>query len=164
MSIRKYLFNCFLLLVPVIGWDILFASRLPAPFQSEIFQSEIPLAISIGEHIFRVFIFLLAFLMPISIKSPIQKVGIILYAIGLLAYFASWLLLIYYPESSWSKSCQGFMAPAYTPALWLAGIALIGKNFYFRLPYGRWIFIALAVIFLILHNIHTGIVCIRIQE
>jgi hypothetical protein len=49
----------------------------------------------------------------------------------------------------------GFMAPAYTPLLWLSGIGLIGNAFYFNLPYRRCLFIFTSLVFLSFHNFHT---------
>ena len=53
-------------------------------------------------------------------------------ALGNLVYFASWLPLIYRPEAAWSRSAAGPLAPAYTPQIWLADIALAGAS----RPYG----------------------------
>ena len=51
---------------------------------------------------------------------------------GTPVYFASWIVLIYYPEAAWSKSAVGLLTPAYTPLIWLVSIALIGGSW----PYG----------------------------
>ena len=51
-----------------------------------------------------------------------------MYALGVLVYFASWLPLIYSSAAAWSKSAAGLLAPAYTPLIWLAGIALVGGS------------------------------------
>lgn len=99
--------------------------------------------------------------MPLRVSTSLQKKGLVLYVIGTVVYFASWLLLILAPESAWSRSAIGFAAPAFTPALWLLGIGLIGDSLYFNVPYKRWMFIVVAAVFLILHNTHTLIVFFR---
>ncbi len=90
--------------------------------------------------------------------------GLGLYIVGLAVYFASWLALIYFPESWWSLSLFGFLAPAYTPITWLVGIALIGREFYFNLRYRLWFFLVPSIAFLVFHNAHTIIVYSRMHE
>ncbi len=55
------------------------------------------------------------------------------------------------------------MAPAYTPALWLAGIAFMGNSFYFGQPYKPWILLLVSAIFLIFHNYHAYIIFCRMR-
>ncbi len=160
---HKYLLNCFLLTIPILVWNIFLTPKLPEAFQPEIFQSQIPKFIIYGENIFRAIIFALILFMPLRITTPLQKKGLLLYLIGILLYFLSWLLLICFPENHLSSNILVFMAPAYTPLLWLLGIGLIANSFYFNLPFKRWLFILIAVIFLVFHNLHTYIVFCRIS-
>lgn len=161
-KILKYFKSCFLLILPVMAWDFFLASKLPLPFQSEIFWNNIPFIIALGEHIFRLLIFALTLIMPLSFVTKSARVGVIVYLIGVFLYFFSWLALIYYPQTIWSNSYGGFLAPAYTPIVWLTGIALIGNKFYCNLPYKRWVFLSVTIIFLIFHNYHTLIIYNRI--
>ncbi|MFC1996709.1 hypothetical protein ACFLXI_03755 [Chloroflexota bacterium] len=69
---------------------------------------------------------ILPLLMPLHWDTPQAIAGIVVYLIGLLVYFASWLPLKFSPDSIWSNSLSGFLAPAYTPLFWLIGITLIG--------------------------------------
>ena len=55
----------------------------------------------------------------------------------------------------------GFLAPAYTPLLWLIGIGLLGENFYFSVRYRPLYYIAPAVLFLIFHCTHVAIVYLQ---
>ena len=162
-AIKKYLLNCFLLTIPIIVWNIVFTSKLPQAYQPEIFWKDIPNWLKYAENISRILVFILIFLMPLSISTLTQKRGLILYLVGTILYFASWLVLIYFPDSKWSSNIFGFMAPAYTPLLWLTGIGFIGNSFYFNLPYKRWFFILAAIIFLIFHNFHAMTIYFRIQ-
>ena len=159
--IKKYLLNCFLLTLPIMIWNIVLSSKLPKDFQPEIFWKYIPDYISYGENISRILIFMLCMLMPLSMKTNTQQKGWLLYFGGTIVYFASWVLLIACPHSAWSNSMIGFMAPAYTPIIWLMGIGLIGNSFYFNLPFKPWLFISLSFIFLIFHNFHTYIIYFR---
>jgi hypothetical protein len=141
-TLKKYLLNCFLLTIPIMIWNIIFTSKLPQYYQPEIFWKDIPVWLEYFENISRI---------------------LILYIGGTLIYFASWLVLIYFPNSSWSSNIFGFMAPAYTPLLWLTGIGFVGNSFYFNLPYKRCFFILIVIIFLILHNFHTMTIYFRIH-
>ena len=154
-SLYKYFLNCFILTIPILIWNILLTDKLPKTNKSEILIQNISPYIIYPENIVRIIVFTMMAFMPIKISKKIQKQGLLLFLIGTLLYFVSWLLLIFYPSSLWSKSVLGVLSPAYTPALWFIGIGLIGDRFYFNLPYKRWIFISLSLIFLIFHNIHT---------
>lgn len=160
-TLKKYLLNCFLLTIPIMIWNIIFTSKLPQYYQPEIFWKDIPAWLKYSENISRILIFILTLLMPLNISTLTQKRGLILYIGGTLIYFASWLVLIYFPNSSWSNNILGFMAPAYTPLLWLTGIGFVGNSFCFNLPYKRWFFILIVIIFLILHNFHTMTIYFR---
>jgi hypothetical protein len=141
----KYASNSFLLMLPVLIWNIVLAKKLPAGFQPEVFWRDIPVFLKYGEHISRMIVFVLAFLMPLDIPKLARKRGFYLYLGGMLIYFFSWTLLIYFPNSSWSNSLAGFAAPAYTPLFWLAGIGLLGDSFYFNLPFRRYVFILASI-------------------
>lgn len=136
-------------------WNITLTKELPLNYQSEVIWKDIPTYVTYGENISRTIVFMLTILMPLRISTSTQKKGLFLYFIGIAVYFASWIVLIYFPNSSWSNHIMGFMAPAYTPLLWLTGIALIGKSFYLNLPYRSWFFISVSIIFLVFHNFHT---------
>ncbi len=159
--VKKYLLSCFLLTIPVLLWNIVFANKLPKDFQPEVFSKDIPAFVKYGENISRIAVFMITVFMPLSISEKIQKQGILIYITGILLYFGSWLELIYFPYSGWSNSIAGFMAPAYTPLLWLIGIGITGNSFYFKLPYKRWFFISASVIFLIFHNFHAITIYLR---
>jgi len=155
IPVQKYLLNCFVLTIPVLIWNIALTKILPKEYQPEIFWEKIPHKLTYGENIFRISVFLLALFMPISFSTIIQKEGLVIYLSGMILYLASWLLLIYSPNSKWSNSMFGFLAPAYTPLFWLIGIGLIGNSFYFNIPYRHWYFISISVIFLLFHNAHA---------
>ena len=157
----KYFFNCFLLTIPILFWNLALSNKLPKAFQPEIFWNNIPPFLTYGENISRTVVFLLTLLMPLGISTPIQRKGFALYAGGTVVYFASWVMLIYFPYNEWSNRVGGFMAPACTPVLWLLGIGLIADSFYFKLPFRRWFFISAAIIFLAFHNVHAYIIYLR---
>lgn len=160
-TIKKYLFNCFLLTLPILVWNIVLTNKLPKDFQPDIFWKEISAFLTYGENISRIAVFMLTLLIPLSVSTITQKRGLFLYVVGTILYFSSWIALIYFPDTSWSHSALGFMAPAYTPILWLIGIGLIGNSFYFNLPYKRRYFMLTSIIFLVFHIMHTSIIYFR---
>jgi hypothetical protein len=155
---KKYFFSCFLLTLPVMAWNILLTDRLPAVFQPDVFWHNIPDWLAYGENMARGLIFLMALLMPLPAGKLPETTGFWVYMSGLAVYFLSWVMLIEYPGTQWSQSQWGFMAPAYTPLLWLLGISLTGQSFYFKIPYRWYYYMAVALIFVGFHCLHAWIV------
>jgi hypothetical protein len=156
---HTYFGSCFWLLVPVLLWNLLLTSRLPVALQPAEFWRDIPPWIGVPENVLRALVLSVPLVMRLELRSPRQKAALALFAAGLAAYFASWMVLIASPASRWSTSAAGFSAPAYTPALWLCGLGLLPERLTItRLPYRRWPYFALAAGFLVFHNLHAAIV------
>ncbi len=160
-TFKNYIFNCFLLTIPVLLWDYVFTDRLPKAFQPEIFWKDIPSFIAYGENSSRILMFVFISLMPLKIITNKQKNGLLLYVAGVLLYFAAWIILMYFPNNAWSNSVLGLLAPAYTPLFWLIGIGFIGNSLFFNIPYRRWLYFLGVIIFLIFHNWHTYLIYFR---
>lgn len=158
MNPNKYLTNGVLLTLPILLWNVLFASRLPAPFLPDIFWRDIPDWVRYGENGFRLIVFMIPLLFTVGFSTRTQKKGMIWYGVGTAVYCLSWLPHFFVPESAWSHSLLGFMAPAYTPILWLIGIGFLGDRFYFPRRYRSIYYIAPALIFVVFHCTHTAIV------
>jgi hypothetical protein len=154
----RYAANCLWLLVPMMLLNVVLWPRLPKPYQSDVFWKDIPAWIRAGENATRTVLFILPVLMPFRLGTPTERVGLVLYVVGGLVYFLSWMVQIRYPESSWSASAWGFMAPGYTPLIWLTGIGLIGDKLFLPVPYSPIMYIALTIAFLAFHNLHVLIV------
>jgi hypothetical protein len=157
----KYLLNCILLLLPIMAWNVIFSSKLPVLYSPEVFWKNVPSFIANGENVFRLIVFILPVLMPMRIETQSQKLGLWLYITGTVIYFMAWLAQIYFPQSAWSLSAWGFLAPAYTPLIWLVGIGLIGDALYFSSLYRSWMYIATSVTFISFHLSHALTVFIR---
>lgn len=159
---RYYLLNCFMLTIPILLWNVFFYPLLPDAFQPGIFWNDIPLWFTYSENSTRILLFIVTFFMPLSISTPRQKLGLIVYCLGVSIYFLSWVPLFnMVDEGVDGISLLHFMAPAYTPAIWLLGICLIGDKYYFKFPFSKYLLPIISVIFLVCHNYHTWIIFVR---
>ncbi len=156
-GIANYLRNGILLTIPILLWNAVFASRLPLQFLPEIWDN-IPAMVKVGENVLRAVVFMMPLLFSIDITTKRQKQGLAWYLAGMAIYFLAWVPLLFFPAGGWNTSMIGFMAPAYTPLLWLVGIGLLGEQFYFPLDYRPIYYIAPVVLFLIFHCTHAAIV------
>lgn len=157
----KYLMNGIWLPIPslVLYWAL--ANRLPVQFQADIFTEGIPDIVTYGEGIFRIAIYFTPLFFSIGISTTTQKQGMAWYIIGMTIYFLAWIPLIIAPNSVWSRSVVGFLAPAFTPLIWLIGIAMLGEKFCCSVRYHPIYYIGLSVIFIIFHCTHVTIVYLR---
>lgn len=163
MKRRDYILkNAFLLLVPILLWNWLLMDYLPPVYQPDIFWEDIPSWIALPENMFRIAVFVLPALMIISLKSKTGKRGMSLYVVGSLLYYLSWLMVMRYPESAWSKSIIGFTAPAWTTIFWLSGIAMLGSRSILSLSKLNWIYAFMALSFVCFHTIHAVWIALRL--
>lgn len=158
---RRYLSNCGWLLLPAVLWNVAFATRLPAAFQPEEFWRDIPGVLAALENGLRIVVFVLPFFMPLRLRERAQRRALLLFAAGTLIYFGSWLALMAAPQSAWATSALGFTAPAWTPALWLGALALLGRDLYWGRFYRWWMYALVSMAFLAAHISHTAIVFAR---
>jgi hypothetical protein len=144
--------NCLWLLVPILAWNAVFSSKLAHPaFASDQAASSWILT---SENILRLATMILPLFMPLRWDTAQSKLGIAVYLLGLVIYFASWIPLMVAPASAWSNSLPGFLAPAYTPLIWLVGMALIG---------GWWPYLGLSVVFVGIHITHWSQVYVLVR-
>jgi hypothetical protein len=153
--VRQILSNGFVAIIPILVWNGIFTSKLPAAFSPTSFDRNVPFYIIAGENTFRFTVFLMPLFLRLRISTPIGKTGTALFLFGVLLYFLSWLVLIYAPASRWSASILGFCAPACTPLIWLVGISLMADSYYFDAAYSKWHFIVPSLGFLLFHILHT---------
>jgi hypothetical protein len=158
---RKIISNGYILMLPILIWNLIFTSKLPPAYDPKNFNNDIPILIFIGENLFRSIIFILPLFMKLDIANKTGKQGFIVYSFGSLFYYLSWLMLIYTPNSLWSNSGFGFAAPAYTPIIWLIGISLMANSYYFKITYKRWHFIIPSMAFSFFHGAHAMWVSLR---
>lgn len=137
------LFNCFWLILPLLLWNLALGARITQTAITSDAHS--PKWLLIAENISRILVFALPLIIPIQVRDAWQKTGMIVYILGTLVYFATWLPLLLAPNSAWSTSPAGLLAPRLTPFLSFLGIALIGQ---------AWIYGLLAAAFIFLHTWH----------
>ncbi|PKV50665.1 hypothetical protein ATE84_2731 [Aquimarina sp. MAR_2010_214] len=162
LKIKKYFKNCFLLLIPIFLWNIIFVDALPKSYSPEIFWKDIPKTLNYSENILRIIVLTIPAIMIFSLKTRVQKIGFVIYLIGIILYFLSWICMIAYPLSNWSQSMIGFVSPACTTIIWFVGIGLIGNKTFFRILNLSVIYILIALIFVGLHSLHAYIVYQRL--
>ncbi len=163
-GLEHYALSCGLLLLPAAVWNIVLASRLPPAFQPDEFGRDIPAPLAFAESVLRIAVFVLPFLMPLDMAAPGAGRALLIFGAGTLLYFASWLALIWLPESRWSRRPWGFTAPAYTPLLWLFGISLLGDRLFWGTFYRWWMYLVLCVVLLAAHITHTMRVYVRNRQ
>jgi hypothetical protein len=143
MKFELTLSNCFWLLIPLLLWNVSLGPQLIDP--KIISDTHSPKWLLLAENFTRILVFLLPLLIPLRIDSVLKKSGLVIYIIGTLFYFFSWLPLLFAPESGWSQSTAGLLAPRLTPLLPFLGIGLLGSN---------WLYGGISILFIILHTWH----------
>jgi hypothetical protein len=135
--------NCLWLMVPLLAWNIILAPKIT--LDKVISDANSPAWLLLAENILRVIVFAFPLILPLRVQDTIGKIGLAVYIIGTLIYFASWIPLIWMPASIWSQSAAGLLAPRLTPLLSFLGIAMIGHS----VPYAGF-----SILFTILHTWH----------
>jgi hypothetical protein len=110
--------------LPVLAWNIALTPKL----DMGSFPGAIPAWYDVCENVLRAAALGYPFARPIDPHAPLFLPGLCVYGIGALVYFASWFPLMDSSPRPWQKSILAQLAPAYTPILWLAGIALMANS------------------------------------
>ncbi len=154
-ALTHYALSCGWLLLPAAAWNIALARQLPPAFQRDEFWRDVPAPLAVAENALRLAVFAAPFLMPLDLEASGSVRALFIFGAGTILYFASWLALIWRPESRWSRCPWGFAAPAYTPLFWLLGIALLGDRLFWGTFYRWWMYLVLCAAFLAAHIAHT---------
>jgi hypothetical protein len=157
--------NSIWLTLPPLIFSVGLMAILPNSLTATQFNEGIPTTLLYSENISRLVVFLMPLLFSIRLTTTTQKTGLFLYLLGVVIYFASYGIQNFYPNSAWSTSALGFTASAYTNAIWMIGLGLLGEKFYFatRLRYQSIFYIAPALIFVALHTTHAALYHQRIS-
>jgi len=143
MKIEIHLLNCLWLILPLLAWNFLLGPRITQ--EAITSDAHSPKWLLIAENITRILVFSLPLLLPLNMKDAWSKAGVIVYILGTLVYFASWLPLMLASASAWSNSPLGLLAPRLTPFLSFLGISLVGHF---------WLYGVIAMEFVFFHTWH----------
>jgi hypothetical protein len=135
--------NSLWLIVPLFAWNITLAPKITLTQVVSDFYS--PPWLLAAENITRIIVFAFPILLPLHVQDKLSKTGFVVYLIGTLIYFITWIPLIWAPDSIWSQNALGLLAPRLTPSLLLLRIALIGHSV---------IYAVVSTLFIILHTGH----------
>ncbi len=147
--------NGFILFIPIFLWNLIFIKKLPPVFEDKTFDKNIPKIILVGETFFRVIVFLMPIMTEIDYSKIAGNIGFYIFIVGVVIYFLTWLLLMYYPNSKWSKSLIGFCGPGYTPIIWLVGFAFTVNRFIINIHYNIWFYLVPSILFVVFHVVHS---------
>jgi len=143
MKLELRLLNGFLLVLPLLAWNLALGSRLTQ--EAITSDAHSPKWLLVAENIARLLVFALPLLLPIQLNDAWNKAGLAVYCLGTLIYFGSWLPLLLAPDSAWSQSAAGLLAPRLTPFISFVGIALVCNAW----PYG-----VISAVFIFFHTWH----------
>jgi hypothetical protein len=135
--------NCLWLMVPLLAWNIILAPKIT--LLKVISDANSPTWLLAVENITRMIVFVFPLLLPLRVQDTVSKTGMATYLIGMTLYFITWIPLIWTPDSIWSQSAVGLLAPRLTPLLPFLGIALIGHS----APYAM-----ISALFILFHTWH----------
>jgi len=143
MKLELHLLNCFWLMLPLLAWNLILGPKITDP---RITSDDHSLkGLLIAENVMRMIVFALPLLIPLKLGDPLRLAGLIVFVVGTLVYFTSWLPLILAPKSAWSNTTNGLLAPRISPLCAFLGIALIGHS---------WLYCSLTTLFIVLHLWH----------
>ena len=135
--------NCFLLLIPILLWNLIFTPKLPEKYSVKDSERWI----EITENIFRFACFGYTVFMPIYYDHTYFTMGIIIYISGMIIYFTAWIVIIKLPNKTINKYKLLYLGPAITPIIWLTGISIIGKSI---------IFFSISTLFIFVHVLNKN--------
>jgi hypothetical protein len=146
--------NAFWLLLPILGFNLALAGRLPKPYQPPRWD-RIPRALALPENFLRAVVFVVPLLLVVREQGQGTTAGWGLYGTGVGAYALSWVAQLWRPDSRWSRSDAGHLAPALTPMLWLSGLALLAEPGVPGMAYETWMGVTAAAAFVTVHGLHA---------
>lgn len=148
--------------VPPLAISFAFWPHLGPAFQPEIFWRDIPEPLGLAENTLRFILVGLSFGLQTGLSRSRQRTGLAVYLVGLGLYMASQALIAANPQSAWSTSAIGFLAPAYTPLIWLVGIGMISERWLVpQIGRSSLFYIGFSAAFIATHVSHAALVYSR---
>jgi hypothetical protein len=143
------------LLVPPLLWNVLLWEQLPPEYSDPFVWDNIPEWILWMEQILRMLTFGLPFFLKLTPATPQKWLAWAFYLGGCLIYFASWLLVIHWEPNPGFVSWLTYLAPAYTPLIWLLGIFFLTRPWTVGQHWIRHFFLFAVVLFCWVHTYHA---------
>lgn len=148
--------------LPPLGASFAFWPNLGPAYQPDAFWLNIPPMLGFVENTSRFFVIAVSSILLLGWKSNKQRIGWVVYFFGLALYTICQWVIVLDPTGGWPTSVFGFMAPAYTPAIWIIGLGMIGtRNIAFGQVWVRWLYWIAAVVFIASHNAHAWLIFSR---
>ena len=91
--------NRFWTIVPILALDLALISRLPPPLAPGNPGPGIPGWVSLSETVLRDVVMGAPLLMPLSLRAPSSRPALAVYSVGLAAYVAAWVAVVWAPTS-----------------------------------------------------------------
>lgn len=123
--------NGFVPLLPLLMLNVVLVSRLPSAYADD---SQVPGWLLAVETTLRVLVFGLPLLIRLALANAVNRVGLVLFVGGAVAYVASWVTAISVAGAPESLPPVVALAPYWLAAVFLAGIALMGEAWWYLVP------------------------------
>ncbi len=150
--------NGLLLIAPAILISLVLWPYLPKVFSQQAFDEGIPVSLLTCENLLRMIVF---FCPVLLISNLTNKAGWIVYGTGIILYILSYLIQIYLSNTGFGQSVIAFTAPAWTTIIWFTGIGILCSQSYLPVKKLNYAYIALSVLFTVIHTSHAVLVFLR---
>jgi hypothetical protein len=124
--------NGFWLVVPVLVANMAFAGLLPDAYGSD---EGVPGWLAAAEWTLRLVVFAAPLLVTVSVRGRAGRVGALLYGVGLALYVASWVVAVLAGDGGVDPAVVA-VAPYWTPAVFLSGVAVMARAWWYLVPVG----------------------------
>ncbi|MCB9563572.1 MAG: hypothetical protein H6708_24505 [Kofleriaceae bacterium] len=154
--------NGALLGVPPLVLSLSLWGLLPVAYSPAVFWDGVPSWLGLCENVARIVVFALPIVLCFGASTPAHRAGWVVYGAGVVAYAASYLLLVAWPSSAWATSLVGFTAPGWSTAIWFAGIAMVCRDSWLVARWRWWFYLVPVAGFLGFHLAHAALIWSRL--
>ena len=142
--LAKILSSSYLFIIPILLFNFIFGPKL-ADVGYLVNPQDIGLLGTV-ELVLRIVIFIIPLFLFFDIHDSFFIRNLMIYIFGVILYFICWILIIYFPEAIVTRSWFVQLGPAYFPIIWLTGLALMCRSYFF---------IPVSLLFTCVHTIST---------
>ena len=123
------------LVLPVLAANIGLAGALPAGYGSD---EGVPGWLLAVEWALRIVVLVAPALLTVRLSGRAGRVGVVVYVLGLAMYAASWVAVIAAGDAGVGHPVAA-TAPYWTPAVFLGGVALLCRAWWYLVPAGLFV-------------------------